>query len=256
MTKDYSYKLSFIFAISIHVLLIIFLLIKFTTSKKSTAAFSHANKIINATAISERDFNNQMSKPLVNQHLPKQEKAPTPVMKTQPLEKERLQTLLQKNLLVEQAREIAELKKEQKKRKEAVTKQKQQQQMQKMLQDQIAAEQKEFVGSEQVVDAKVAGGGGPVGEEVDKIKQAISSQWNVPEGVAGGDFCQLLIQLAPGGVVLDTRTLKSSGNLALERSAQAAVLKASPLPVPEDAGLFDNIRNIKLMFRPEGIVGN
>lgn len=260
MTNDSSYKSSFIFAASIHALLIVLLLVKFTTTK-STSAFSHTSKIINATAISERDFASQMSKPVVQQQQtpPKQEKAPVPVIKQPVAEKEQLQTLLQKNLLIEQAREVAELKKEQQKQKEAVAKQKQKQRMQKMqkmLQEQIAAEQKELVSNENVVEAKNVAGGGPQGEEVDKIKQAISSQWNVPEGVAGGDFCQLLIQLAPGGVVLDTRILKSSGNLALERSAEAAVSKASPLPVPEDAGLFDRIRSIKLMFRPEGIVGN
>ncbi|HBS52209.1 MAG TPA: cell envelope integrity protein TolA [Coxiellaceae bacterium] len=96
--------------------------------------------------------------------------------------------------------------------------------------------------------------------EVDKYKalilQAISSQWIIPEGVDSKSVCRLLINVAPGGVVLNVQLVSSSGNLALDRSAQAAVLKASPLPVPEDVSLFDRVRTINLTVRPEGMVGN
>lgn len=284
MINDSSYKLSFIFAIAIHALLILFLIVKVTTSKHSVA-LGYAGSIINATAINERDLTgkkqlNRPSSPKQVQ-LPVQipvpikapiqpvEKTPAPIKPQIPIKevkkpkpevkKEQLQTLLQKNLLAEQTKEIAELKKEQQKHKTAIVKQKQQQQMQKMLQDQIAAEQQELTeSSEEVTEAGDGGsqGGQLQGGEVDKIKQAIASEWNVPEGAAGVDFCQVLIQLAPGGRVMDVQIVKSSGNVALERSAKAAVLKASPLPVPEDVGLFDKVRNIKLMFNPEGIVGN
>ena len=260
-----SYKRSLIFAISLHAVLIIFLLIKFTASR-SVVAFSATSDFINATAINERDFDDQMNKIMINQKtVSKQEKAQAEIAKQQQIslpdtavkkpviKKEQLQSVLQKNLLTEQAKEIAELKKERQKYKKNVIEQKQRQ-MQKVFQDQILAEQK------QLADEQIDAHGHRLQGEADKynslILQAINLQWNKTEGDESGSFCQLLVNVAPGGVVLNVQLLSSSGNLALDRSAKAAVLKASPLPVPEDIKLFEKFRVIKLTFRPEGIVGN
>jgi colicin import membrane protein len=93
--------------------------------------------------------------------------------------------------------------------------------------------------------------------EIDKYKamiiQTISSYWIVPENLAQGVYCQLLVHVAPGGVVLSVDLIKSSGNYLLDSSAKTAILKASPLPVPTDSSVFDNFREIKLTVRPEGI---
>lgn len=164
--------------------------------------------------------------------------------------------LLQKNLLAERAKELTQLKKELKKKKQTVAK-KQEQQLQRMWRDEIAAEQKQLA-AVSVGDSEAdAAHGHLLSGEIDKYKslimQAISSNWIVPEGVVKGDFCQLLVNVAPGGVVLEVKLLKSSGNEFLNRSAEAAILKASPLPVPEDSKLFDSVRVIKPTFRPEGI---
>lgn len=84
-----------------------------------------------------------------------------------------------------------------------------------------------------------------------KILQAISSRWIVPSDLSSALSCQLMVQLAPGGVVLSVRLLKSSGDRVLDRSATTAVYKASPLPVPEDPALFDQFRALKLTVRPD-----
>ena len=293
MIDNGSYKISLIFAISFHVVLILFLLVKFTTSK-SVVAFSAANNFINATAINERDFDDQMSKKMVNQKTaPKQEekalpetvkqeeKVPSEIAKTRQIpekvitvkkpviKKEQLQSILQKNLLMEQAKEIAELKNERQKYKKNINKQRQQE-IQKNLRDQILAEQKQLAREQSQAKARAQAQaqaqaqeqahGHRLQGEVDKYKalilQAISSQWIIPEGVDSKSVCRLLINVAPGGVVLNVQLVSSSGNLALDRSAQAAVLKASPLPVPEDVSLFDRVRTINLTVRPEGMVGN
>lgn len=293
MIDNGSYKISLIFAISFHVVLILFLLVKFTTSK-SVVAFSATNNFINATAINERDFDDQMNKKMVNQKTaPKQEekalpetvkqeeKVPSEIAKTQQIpekvitikkpviKKEQLQSILQKNLLMEQAKEIAELKKERQKYKKNINKQRQQE-IQKNLRDQILAEQKQLAREQSQAKARAQAQaqaqaqeqahGHRLQGEVDKYKalilQAISSQWIIPEGVDSKSVCRLLINVAPGGVVLNVQLVSSSGNLALDRSAQAAVLKASPLPVPEDVSLFDRVRTINLTVRPEGMVGN
>jgi len=47
--------------------------------------------------------------------------------------------------------------------------------------------------------------------------------------------------------------VQPGANPLLERSAQKAVWKASPLPTPEDSALFESFRSIKLTVRPETI---
>lgn len=89
---------------------------------------------------------------------------------------------------------------------------------------------------------------------VDKYKalvlQAIGEHWLIPNGVDKKLATELVIYLAPGGAVLDTEIYKSSGNVALDNSARAAVFKASPLPVPTDAEGFKFFRRFVLVFRP------
>lgn len=83
------------------------------------------------------------------------------------------------------------------------------------------------------------------------ILQQIQQNWIIPEDVANLS-CVLQVQLAPGGMVLHVRVLKSSGNTALDRSALAAVNKASPLPTPKDSATFSAFRNFTLTVKPEG----
>jgi colicin import membrane protein len=88
------------------------------------------------------------------------------------------------------------------------------------------------------------------------ILQAISRRWIVPGGIDKSRFAELLIRLAPGGAVLDVQITKSSGDISLDRSARAAVFKASPLPVPTDADAFDQFRQFVLKVKPEDLVVN
>lgn len=90
--------------------------------------------------------------------------------------------------------------------------------------------------------------------EIDKYKvqilQAISQQWIVPQNLRDNLSCKLLIRLAPKGMVLNVTLIESSGDPILDRSAIAAVYKASPLPVPENDALFDNFRELNLTVKP------
>ncbi|MDP3561483.1 MAG: cell envelope integrity protein TolA [Legionellaceae bacterium] len=96
-------------------------------------------------------------------------------------------------------------------------------------------------------NARVAG-------EVDKYKaliiNAISRQWILPENANSNMSSQFRIRLAPTGAVLDVSLTRSSGDAILDRSAQAAIFKASPLPVPTDPTTFDMFRDISLTVRP------
>ncbi len=86
------------------------------------------------------------------------------------------------------------------------------------------------------------------------IIQAISQHWIVPENADRTLSTQLTIRLASDGSVLNVSLAKSSGDALLDRSAEAAVYKASPLPVPDDAATFDRMRTINLTVRPESVL--
>jgi colicin import membrane protein len=119
------------------------------------------------------------------------------------------------------------------------------QQTEKSLQQQVLNEQQRVVG------VKVQG-------EVNKYKalilQAIAQRWLVPAGVDKTLSSELFIRLAPGGTVLDVQVTKSSGDLALDRSARDAVFKASPLPVPEDDDGFNQFRQFILKVKPQNLI--
>ena len=72
-------------------------------------------------------------------------------------------------------------------------------------------------------------------------------------GLPPGLECELTVRTIPGGEVVNVSVSKSSGNDIFDRRAMAAVEKASPLPLPEDAATFDRLklRQIAFRFRPE-----
>lgn len=88
------------------------------------------------------------------------------------------------------------------------------------------------------------------------IKAAIARYWFVPPNLDKNLTAVIVVRVAPGGIVLDTQVLKTSGNASLDQSALAAINKASPLPVPEDPDLFDQFRELRLTVRPEGVISN
>ena len=94
--------------------------------------------------------------------------------------------------------------------------------------------------------------------EVNKYKaliiQAISENWIIPPAANKKLFCELMIRIAPGGMVLDVQVTKSSGDPALDSSARSAVLKSSPLPVPKDADAFESFRQFVLKVKPENVI--
>ncbi|MCC2667299.1 MAG: hypothetical protein K0S63_1215 [Gammaproteobacteria bacterium] len=93
---------------------------------------------------------------------------------------------------------------------------------------------------------------------VDKYKalilQTISQHWIVPGNADKHLTAELLIRVAPGGLVLDVQIIKGSGDAALDRSARAAVFNASPLPVPTDANAFTSFRQFVLKVKPENVL--
>ncbi len=117
-------------------------------------------------------------------------------------------------------------------------------------QEQAAAAQQARLNAEN--QARIAG-------EVDKYKalivNAIGKNWILPENVDSHLECKFRIRLSPTGDVLALNLISSSGDPLLDRSAESAIRKASPLPVPTDTETFNLFRDISLTVRPEQVRG-
>ena len=83
------------------------------------------------------------------------------------------------------------------------------------------------------------------------IQQKIQRNWIRPAGSPPGMSCLILVKLIPGGEVVDARVVRSSGDALFDRSVETAVLKASPLPLPEDPAMFKYFREINFNFNPD-----
>ena len=96
------------------------------------------------------------------------------------------------------------------------------------------------------------GGGKNYDKYISQIRSKITRNWRKPPGTDNGLTTSLRVKLFPGGAVADVTVTRSSGNPVYDRSAQDAVKKASPLPVPKGSA-FDKFRSLTLKFSPTGI---
>ncbi|OGS92202.1 MAG: hypothetical protein A2Z95_00905 [Gallionellales bacterium GWA2_60_18] len=111
----------------------------------------------------------------------------------------------------------------------------------------VAAEQ----AAARVREEQTAATGRVVDEFRAKIAASIRSRIVMPPDVADDARAEFLVTLLPGGWVLKAELRKSSGNAAYDNAVERAILKASPLPLPPDAALFNRFRNLELGFRPK-----
>lgn len=86
-----------------------------------------------------------------------------------------------------------------------------------------------------------------VGKIRAKIKRNIVEPRDLPAAISG----KFNITVLPGGTVLNVRLVKSSGNEAYDNAVERAILKAQPLPVPDDVTLFQKFREINFPFCPD-----
>lgn len=93
--------------------------------------------------------------------------------------------------------------------------------------------------------------------EMDKYINMINNKIrrNVNEQLCGTGKPELefALSLAPTGDIIGfPRLLKGSGIPACDESVERAILLAQPLPVPPQADLFAQFRDLKLKFHPKG----
>ncbi len=89
-----------------------------------------------------------------------------------------------------------------------------------------------------------------INEYVAYIKEKVERNWIQPPGSSSALSCTVQVRLIPSGEVIDAQIVRSSGDAAFDRSVEAAVFKASPLPVPPDAEVMQRFRSIRFEFKP------
>lgn len=81
------------------------------------------------------------------------------------------------------------------------------------------------------------------------ITRRIQQAWVPPASAAPGLKCVVQVRQVPGGQVVGVSITSCNGDAAVQRSIEAAVYRASPLPEPDNPALFD--RNLRITFEPE-----
>lgn len=253
-----SYRKPLAIALTLHVCLIIFLFIHLPAKQFRLPGPVAKTKAVQAVAVDSKAVQAQVEK-IHQQEAQKRSQERARIRRIEAKaaaarqarlrEQKRLAQLKAQQLVIkkQKAVEAAKLKTLQKKRSAALAAQEKQLQ-QKLMQQQMSTEQ------QQLAQANASHVQGVVDRYKAGILRAIGQKWMVPGGANKNLSSVYLIELAPGGVVLDVKLLHSSGNAALDRSARVAIFKASPLPVPRDPALFDNFRQLRLTVSPKTVV--
>ncbi|MEI7867086.1 MAG: cell envelope integrity protein TolA [Candidatus Methylumidiphilus sp.] len=66
-----------------------------------------------------------------------------------------------------------------------------------------------------------------------------------------GRTCTVQVTMIPGGEVQNVSVTQSSGDESFDRSVQAAVLKSSPLPWPDDDKVAEELKTFNLIVKSE-----
>lgn len=274
-TRKEKYSFSFFFSLFLHAIVITALIVSldFTSSMPVLQNSDKNSEVINARVLaalpSPKKIPPKPQKPLPNvtQRVMPKPTPQTPVVqkavKPEPLPtlpkkqviaiSDKKEKKVEKNTIAEDM--LADIKKQKSKEKKIKQKsiaaefEKDMKQMAaKSLQQDMLQEQKKMAGARA---QQVRG-------QVDKYKalilQTISQNWLVPPSVNKNLYAELMIRVAPGGIVLDVQVIRSSGDMALDHSAQSAVFKSSPLPVPKDSDAFEPFRQFVLKVKPKDIL--
>ena len=81
------------------------------------------------------------------------------------------------------------------------------------------------------------------------IQQKITRNFIRPASAPENLECVVNVRQLPSGEVVDVGIANCNGDDAVQRSVEAAVYKASPLPLPANPAIFE--RNLQIVFKPE-----
>jgi len=154
--------------------------------------------------------------------------------KKQRLAKQRQQELLKKK------RQQQRLAKERKRKLEA------KQRREAELKAQLAAEARRKLAQRRQVQGAAASA---LSRLTAAIKQKVENNWVRPVRSKEGISAEVQLHVGAGGIVLSVKIINSSGDSLFDRSIEAAVKKASPLPFPSDPRYLEFISTFNARFR-------
>jgi colicin import membrane protein len=121
--------------------------------------------------------------------------------------------------------------------------------LKKLQQETLADDKAE--GDKQASAARASANAGIIAEFKNKIRAKIQRNVNKTQCSDGNPQPVFEITLMPTGDVQGSPKLtKPSGNAACDDAVERAILQSQPLPLPEDADLFSQFRNLNLKFKP------
>jgi len=82
-----------------------------------------------------------------------------------------------------------------------------------------------------------------------RLQQAISREFVPPASSPPNLECIVDVRLLPGGTVAAVSVGRCNGDDTVRRAIEAAVDKASPLPMPQNPSIFE--RDLRITFKPE-----
>jgi colicin import membrane protein len=115
-------------------------------------------------------------------------------------------------------------------------------------QQQLAASQEQQRIKEQLTRDAAAARSRGLATWTDKIRAKIRGNIVEPPDLKGNPEALFLVTQLPTGEVLQVQLVISSGHRGYDEAVHRAILKSSPLPKPDNPGLFE--RELKLTFRP------
>ncbi len=90
---------------------------------------------------------------------------------------------------------------------------------------------------------------GLLAQYIAQIQGRIQRAWIRPPSARAGLNCVVYVTQDPSGEVVSVRVGECNGDDIVRQSIEAAVHRASPLPLPSDPSLFE--RNLRLNFKPD-----
>ncbi|MEK9941043.1 MAG: cell envelope integrity protein TolA, partial [Gammaproteobacteria bacterium] len=83
------------------------------------------------------------------------------------------------------------------------------------------------------------------------IQEQVRGNWNQPAGDFNGMSVSFTIRVDREGNVTSVKMSRSSGNARLDESAENAIYKASPLPIPSEARFYEYLKEFEFVFSPQ-----
>ncbi len=255
-----AYRLPMIIAIIAHLVLITVLVVPFPAKHFHRVVQQRNETVVKASAIDSAIVEQQVAAIHAEQHRKQQaeqkrlqavQRKAEQAVKKRRREEQRLLAIKKVQQQLKQ-KQLAEKRARQKKAqaaKQALQK-KQQALQDKLLKQQMEKEHQALLAHEKQLQAAQMQG------EIDRyraqILEVIRNNWH-PAKENATLYCVMVAHIAPGGVVTAVDILRSSEDVALDRSAEAAIYKSSPLPVPKDPALFNEFRHLRIKMSPQEI---